>query len=158
MLTYHWTIVFTREILARRILRFRRTDKSSQSGSIFSPPSPSSLSLPRARRFLHKFAWYYGVHAQPRGIAFIEFYVIPRQASDSGQERSRIEFPPRWNNSGVRGFDRPSIAMGTTDSYDARKRVASVSLETGTDQQKNNKTQEKKEGKRKSWNVGGGNG
>lgn len=36
----------------------------------------------------------------------------------------------------MRGFDRPSIAMGTSDSYDARKRVASVSLETGMDQQK----------------------
>lgn len=47
-----------------------------------------------------------------------------------------IEFPPRWNNSGARGFDRPSIAMGTGDSYDARKRVASVPLETGTDQQR----------------------
>lgn len=47
-----------------------------------------------------------------------------------------IEFPPRWNNSGARGFDRPSIAMGTGDSYDACKRVASVPFETGTDQQK----------------------
>lgn len=59
-----------------------------------------------------------------------------------------IEFPPRWNNSGARGFDRPSIAMGTGDSYDACKRVASVPFETGTDQQKRG-------GREKSWKRSG---
>lgn len=78
-----------------------------------------------------------------RGIAFIEFYVIP---GDGGRQE-RIEFPPRWNNSGARGFDRPSIAMGTGDSYDARKRVASVPLETGTGQPR----REKERGRKKSW-------
>lgn len=63
-----------------------------------------------------------------------------------------IEFPPRWNNSGARGFDRPSIAMGTGDSYDARKRVASVPLETGTDQQRREGGREGKKAGREEWN------
>lgn len=78
-----------------------------------------------------------------------------------------IEFPPRWNNSGARGFDRPSIAMGTGDSYDARKRVASVPLETGTDQQRRERGGEgKKLEEVEEWNeatmqmkiCGGGDG
>jgi len=53
------------------------------------------------------------LHGVARQIAFIEFL---------RNSRRPIEFPLRWNSG-----DRPSIAMGTRDSHDVRKRDASVS-------------------------------
>jgi len=55
------------------------------------------------------------LHGVARQIAFIEFL---------RNSRRPIEFPLRRN-----GGDRPSIAMGTRDSHDVRKRDASVSRE-----------------------------
>lgn len=50
-------------------------------------------------------------------ITLIEFYVIHERSGGGLKNDPELNFRP-GRDAGLGGFDRPSIAMGTRDSYD----------------------------------------